>query len=191
MEINNRNYLPLWRGTKGEDICRQILLVSVLISFPILANAQLFKKGRLYESKLYVVKTGPYVGLEQGKYLNFNFGVERQWQQLKLVKPQTHAASLQFDYNFKQKVMGAQLGYWFKIGRLNLTYGGRISWRTDYTYNRFAFSPNVGYKLLQAHFQLGVHLMPPHEGFRNVNTFYASLRWVFINNRDFRRKDNN
>jgi hypothetical protein len=167
------------------------ILLAVLCLFSLAASAQLRKKegdGRLFRSKLSVVKAGPYLGLEQGKYLNLNFGVERQWQQLKFVKPQTHAASLQFDYNFKQKVMGAQVGYWFKTGRLNLTYGARVSWRTDYTYHRFAFSPNVGYKFLQAHFQLGVHLMPPNRDFENVNTFYASLRWVFINDRDFKRK---
>ena len=165
------------------------IVVLLLCLFPFSGSGQLLKRDKkLFESKLSVVKTGPYLGLEQGKYLNFNFGVERQWQQIKLIKPMTHAANVQFDYNFKQKVMGAQAGYWFKAGRLNITYGARVSWRTDYNYHLFAVSPNVGYKLLQAHFQLGVNLMPRNESFRNVNTFYASLRWVFINNRDFRRK---
>lgn len=152
-------------------------------------SAQLFKKEiKLPESKLKMVKMGPFIGLEQGKYLNFNFGLERQWQQLKLIKPQTHAANVQFDYNFKYKVMGAQLGYWFKVGRLNLTYGARLSWRTDFDEHRFGISPNVGYKFMQAHFQLGVHLMPPNAHFEEVNTFYASLRWVFINERKIEKK---
>lgn len=168
---------------------RCVLFVLVLTG-PFTAHSQLFKNGKLYESKLSVVKTGPFVGLEQGKYLNFNFGVERQYQQIKLVKPKTHAVNLQFDYNFKQSVMGAQLGYWMKAGRLNITYGARISWRTDFEVHRYAISPNVGYKLAQAHFQLGVHLMAPSDHFTNTNTFYASLRYVFINNRDFRRKKN-
>ena len=163
-----------------------MLLLALFI--PACGFCQLFKRGLLYESRLSVVKTGPYIGLEQGKYLNFNFGAERQWQQVKMIKPQTHAVNMQFDYNFKEQVMGGQLGYWFKTGRLNLTYGVRVSWRTDYDHHRFGISPNVGYKLLQAHFQLGVHLMEPSDAFRNVNTFYASLRWVFINNRNFNRK---
>lgn len=152
-------------------------------------SAQLFKKEiKLPESKLKMVKMGPFIGLEQGKYLNFNFGMERQWQQLKLIKPQTHAANVQFDYNFKYKVMGAQLGYWFKVGRLNLTYGARLSWHSDFDEHRFGISPNVGYKFMQAHFQLGVHLMPPNTHFEEVNTFYASLRWVFINDRKIEKK---
>jgi hypothetical protein len=173
---------------KTPQRCISVFLLGVCLSLASFSHAQLFRNGKLYDSKLYMVKTGPYIGLEQGKYLNFNFGVERQIQQIKLLKPQTHAVNAQFDYNFKQQVMGAQLGYWFKSGRLNLTYGARVSWRTDYEVHRFGFSPNVGYKLLQAHFQLGVHLMGKSDHFTNTNTFYASLRYVFINNRDLKRK---
>lgn len=166
-----------------------LLVIAVLLAHA--ASAQLFKKKlELPESKLMLVKMGPLVGLEQGKYLNFNFGMERQWQQLKLIKPQTHAANFQLGYNFKYRVMGAQLGYWFKVGRLNLTYGARLSWHTDYDYHRFAIAPNVGYKFMQAHLQMGVNIMPRNKNFPEVNTFYASLRWVFINDRDFKKKKN-
>lgn len=169
-------------------VIRNSLVILVLFLAQGL-SAQLFKKEiKLPESKLKMVKMGPFIGLEQGKYLNFNFGMERQWQQLKLIKPQTHAVNVQFDYNFKYKVMGAQLGYWFKVGRLNLTYGARLSWRSDFDEHRFGISPNVGYKFMQAHFQLGVHLMPPNAHFEEVNTFYASLRWVFINDRKIEKK---
>jgi hypothetical protein len=166
---------------------------TVLLAVLLVVNtvsAQLFQKElKLPESKLRVVKTGPFLGVERGKYLNVNFGIERQWQQLKLIRPQTHAVDLQFDYNFKQNVMGAQAGYWFKAGRLNLTYGLRVSWCTDFDeHHRFGVSPNIGYKVFQAHFQLGMHLRTPDDHFTNVNTFYASLRWVFINERKFNRK---
>lgn len=154
----------------------------------ITVNAQLFENVKLPESRLRVVKTGPLLGLEYGKYVNFNFGMERQYQQLKLVRPQTHAVNVQFDYNFSYRVMGAQVGYWFKIGRLDLTYGARLGWHTDYDAHRYSFSPNVGYKLLQAHLQLGYNVMGRNDSFTEVNTFYASVRWVFINNRDFKRK---
>lgn len=162
-------------------------LLAVLLAFPV--AAQLFRKPiQLPESKLRMIKTGPYLGLEQGKYLNLNFGAERQWQQIKLIKPQTHAAHLQLDYNFRYRVMGLQAGYWFKTGRLGLTYGARMSWHTDYDAHRFGIAPNIGYKFMQAHLQLGVHLMPENDQFTEVNTFYASLRWVFINDRKFDKK---
>lgn len=163
------------------------LSLAILFLSGIAFGQLLDKKIDLPESKLYMVKMGPYLGLEQGKYLNFNFGVERQWQQLKLVKPHTHAANVQFSYNFKYKVIGAQVGYWFKAGRMNLTYGGRLVWHTNSDEHRFGFAPNVGYKFMQAHFQLGVNLMPRNTDFSEVNTFYASLRWVFINDRKIKR----
>jgi hypothetical protein len=57
---------------------------------------------------------------------------------------------------------------------------------TDFNdHHRFGVSPNIGYKFAQAHFQLGVHLRTIDKPFENTNTFYASLRWVFIQNRDF------
>lgn len=171
-----------------KNTVRKINLLVLAFLFSGTVFCQLLdKKIELPESKLYMVKMGPYLGLEQGKYLNFNFGLERQWQQLKLLKPHTHAANVQFGYNFKYKVIGAQLGYWFKTGRMNLTYGGRLLWCTNSDEHRFGFSPNVGYKFMQAHFQLGVNLMPRNADFKEVNTFYASLRWVFINERKIKK----
>lgn len=172
-------------------VINKIVFVAFVLLFSLETNAfdGQWLGGSGSRTKLTLVKTGPFLGLEQGKYLNFNFGGERQWQRIKLVKPQTHAANIQFDYNFKYKIMGAQAGYWFKVGRLNMTYGARFSWNTDLDgHHRFGFSPNVGYKFMQAHFQMGVHLRASATTVTNVNTFYASLRWVFINDRDFKKK---
>ncbi len=163
-----------------------MLRKSSCLVFLLVANIG-FSQIKLPESKLKLIKTGPFLGVEQGKYFNANFGVERQWQQIKLVEPHTNAINIQFDYNFKQNQMGSQIGYWFKPGRFDLTYGARIAWHTDFEdHHQFGFSPNVGYKLLQGHFQLGVYLQPKSD-YVVSNTFYASLRWVFINERKFDR----
>ena len=177
------NTLPKSR-TILHQFCLAILLLSSQQAF-----GQLFDKGiKLPESKLKLIKTGPFLGVEQGKYLNANFGVERQWQQIKLANPHTNAINLQFDYNLKQNQMGSQIGYWYKAGRLNLTYGARIAWHTDFdSHHLFGFAPNVGYKFLQGHFQLGVNIQQK-SNYVVGNTFYASLRWVFINERKFDRK---
>lgn len=167
-------------------------LLIISCCFVVLGWTQRKKEGfefKLPQSEMKLVKTGPFLGVEKGTYFTVNFGAERQWQQLKLKAPKTHALNVQFDYNFRQNTMGTQLGYWFKTGRLNLTYGGRVAWCTNFNNDhRFGISPNVGYKFMQAHFQLGVYLLTPDADFKNTNTFYASLRWVFINDRDFRRK---
>lgn len=169
------------------NMWRRISLVVAMTTAIATAHAQLLEKIKLPESNLKMIKTGPFIGVEQGKYFNANFGVERQWQDIKLFGPQTHAVNVQFDYNFTQNQMGSQIGYWYKTGRLNLTYGARLNWTTDFEgHHLFGFSPNVGYKLLQGHFQLGVNL-GTRSDYMERNTFYASLRWVFINERKFER----
>ncbi len=145
-------------------------------------------KDLLPENKLTIRKTGPFLGVEKGKYFFVNFGMEHQIQQLKLIKPRTHAMNFQLDYNFTQNVVGANVGYWMKQGRLNITYGARIRWQNDFeAHNTFGIGPNVGYKFLQAHFQLGAFLSGGDVKLVNGNGIYASLRWVFINERKIRK----
>lgn len=136
-----------------------------------------------------IQKSGTFLGLEKGKYLTLNFGVERQWQHVKLVKPTTSALNLQFDYNLFQNTIGMQTGVWQKTGRMNITYGVRLFWRTDFSaHHQFGFAPNVGYKLAQAHLQLGVNIArTPNFDFIG-NVFYASLRWVFIQSRTVKKR---
>ena len=141
------------------------------------------------KKKRVIQKTGTFLGLEKGKYLTLNFGVERQLQHIKLVKPITRAFNLQFDYNLFQNTMGLQTGVWQKTGRMNITYGARLFWRTDFSdHHQVGFAPNVGYKIAQAHFQLGVNIArSPNFDFIG-NVFYASLRWVFIQSRTIKKK---
>lgn len=125
---------------------------------PLLCLGQ-WKGLEMPESKLVMVKYGPFLGLEQGSYMNIHFGLERQVKQLKLVKPNTWAVNTQFDYNFKRSMAGMQAGFWFKTSRVDLTYGARLVWQTDFDHHRVGISPNIGYKILQAHFQLGCNLL--------------------------------
>ena len=39
-----------------------------------------------------VKKTGPYIGIQRGKYTVLVLGVERQWKEIKLQNARTHAA---------------------------------------------------------------------------------------------------
>ncbi|MFA9210739.1 MAG: hypothetical protein ACEQR5_02850 [Moraxellaceae bacterium] len=61
-------------------------------------------------------------------------------------------------------------------------------WRTDFSENQqIGFAPNVGYKLAQAHFQLGVNIArSPNFDFIG-NVYYASLRWVFVQSRSVKK----
>lgn len=82
--------------------------------------------------------------------------------------------------------MGYSVGYWQKRGRLNLTYGASLVYKTNFELNRFGISPTLGYKVSFAHLQFGVNILSHSNDFNNINTFYASLRFVMINNRNYK-----
>ncbi|MFN6013980.1 MAG: hypothetical protein ACK47F_04755, partial [Flavobacteriales bacterium] len=71
-----------------------------------------------------VRKSGPYVGIQRGKYTILELGAEMQWKQVKLKQAVTQALHTGFNYNFKYNVLGYDFGYWIKPSRLGLTYGG-------------------------------------------------------------------
>lgn len=141
-----------------------------------------------FKKDLLLIKTGPYFGLQQGKYLVPELGVERQWQQIKLKSPMTHAAHMGFNYNLKYKVLGYDIGYWFKTHRIGLTYGANISLRTDFESTSIGLTPVLGFKFWQIHAQTGYHFLTRPAVAFETNTFFISARFVLINDRELKRK---
>lgn len=143
--------------------------------------------------KVNVKKTGPYFGLRQGLYLVPEVGVERQWKRIKLSNAIIHAAHTGFNYNFKGKILGYDVGYWVKPHRIGLTYGGNLVYRTDFSRSKIGIVPVVGFKIWLLHAQTGYHFMTRTEGF-DANYFFISLRIGLINDRDIdvkrKKKDN-
>jgi hypothetical protein len=139
---------------------------------------------RLIDASLNVVKTGPYIGLQQGKYLVLELGAERQWRKIRLLKAQTHALHIGFNYNFKYNVLGYDVGYWWRPSRLGLTYGGNLFFRTDFDSPKVGFAPVIGYKFWWLHLQTGYHFMARANEYE-TNTFFISLRFGIINDRNF------
>lgn len=138
--------------------------------------------------ELKIRRSGPYVGLQAGKYYVLELGVEMQWNRVKLVKPITHAIHTGFNYNFFNNVLGYDAGYWCKVGRMNLTYGGNLTFRTDFDNSALGLSPVVGFKFWQLHLQTGYNFMGKTGREMETNTFFVSLRYVFIQNRDWKWK---
>lgn len=143
--------------------------------------------------ELAVTKTGPYLGVQQGKYLNAEFGLERQWAQISLKTQKTHALNTGFMYNIRYNVLGYDFGYWYKGSRIGLTFGGNLMLRTDFDNTRFGFAPVVGYKFWWLHLQTGYQFLTPiREDLKfETNTFFVSLRFVMINDRDIELKKKN
>ena len=133
-------------------------IVLCILLLPVLSFGQ--KKETIFAKKkplleISVKKSGPYLGLQRGKYTVVEIGAERQWKQIRLKNPQTHAAHFGFNYNFKYNILGYDMGYWFKTERLGLTYGGNIFMRTNFDKTRVGFAPVIGYKIWLLHFQTG------------------------------------
>lgn len=167
-------------------------LLPIKISFFCLfligiASAQLAPEPSFLMKKKFnieVKKTGPYIGVQRGKYTVAEFGVERQWKKVKLSSSINQAVHMGVNYNFKYNVLGYDLGYWIKPNRIGLTYGGNLVIRTDFTKYRIGFTPVIGFKLVGFHLQTGYHFLSRSVNFTETNTFFISLRYVLINDRD-------
>ncbi|MBI1836224.1 MAG: hypothetical protein HYR91_03055 [Flavobacteriia bacterium] len=160
-----------------------LLILGILIvhTFGLYAQDGVFEMNR---SKIKIKKSGPYIGIQKGKYTNLEIGLERQWKAVKLIKPVTNALHLGINYNLTNNVLGYEMGYWCKVGRLNFTYGGNLLFMTNFSQNRIGFTPVIGYKILGFHLQTGCNLLTYNKNFQNVNTFFVALKFVIINNRD-------
>ena len=140
--------------------------------------------GERNKKKINIVKTGPYFGLERGKYTNVEIGMERQWKRVRLREAETHAAHLGFNYNFRHNVLGYEMGYWYRPGRVSLTMGGSICFLTDFDETKIGFAPTIGYKIWRLHLQTGYKFMTTADFFDEHNRFFVSLRLGWVTDRD-------
>lgn len=168
-----------------------LFVLLILLVVPSWGQELFEKKKKFSLPKVTVTQSGPYVGLQKGRYNVLEFGMEGQYKRVRLIKNVTHAAHMGFNYNFFQNVLGYDLGYWYKSGRLNLTYGANFVYRTNFLENRIGICPVIGYKLWQLHLQTGVHLMTRSQMDFPTNIFFISLRFVLINQRDVKIKKKN
>jgi len=179
MQLRSSGYtMSMWRKRNN--------WIFILFLLPFAINAQLthlaFSDNKLLDVS--VKKMGPYVGWQRGKYNVGELGVEAQWKKIKLSKSKTHAINTGFNYNYTHNVLGYDLGYWIKPSRLGLTYGGRLVFKTNFTESRMGISPTIGYKIFGFHLQTGYNLLSSALDFEETNTFFISLRFTLINERD-------
>ncbi|MBU2020327.1 MAG: hypothetical protein KJ941_11835 [Bacteroidetes bacterium] len=162
-----------------------VVLISCFLVGTVQGQDSFWKRDKKFElPKITVTKSGPYIGLQRGKFNVLEFGLEGQYKKVKLIKPVTHALHMGFNYNFYKNVLGYDVGYWFKLGRVNLTYGVNFVYRTDFDQSRIGVIPVVGYKFWQLHLQTGMHIMTRATPTFPTNILFVSLRFVIINQRD-------
>ena len=138
----------------------------------------------LRDTKINISKSGPYVGLQKGQFMNLEIGYEYQWKKVKLVKPKTNSLHLGISYNYFNNVLGYEFGYYNKTGRANFTYGINSIYLTDFVHNRIGITPVIGYKFFGFHLQAGYNLLTPVANFKKVNSPFLSLRFFILNKRD-------
>ncbi|MBL4862782.1 MAG: hypothetical protein JKY09_07185 [Crocinitomicaceae bacterium] len=144
-------------------------------------NYSSFLKIRLLDVR--VKKTGPYFGIQRGRYTVPEVGIERQWKKIRLGTSITHAGHMGFNYNIKHNVLGYDLGYWLKPHRVGLTYGANLFYRTDFDQSKVGIAPVVGFKIWVLHLQTGYHFLQRPSDFE-TNTFFMAVRIGIINDRD-------
>lgn len=168
------------------------VLFFFVVTCGLTTNAQNDKKPKInlpdLKTDMSVRRSGPYFGYQKGQFDIFEIGMEGQYKKFKLSKPYTHAAHLGINYNYKSNILGYDLGYWFKKGRLNFTYGANLCLRTDFTHNRIGFAPVIGYKIWQFHVQTGYLFLTNTTVPMPTNTFFVSIRFVLINHNNFNLK---
>jgi hypothetical protein len=139
------------------------------------------EKKPLIETK--VRQSGPYAGLQLGKYNALEVGGEMQWKRATLKEFNLHSITLGADYNIFEHGLGFSAGYYHKSKRVAFTYGGQLLYRSNFDESRFGVAPVIGYKILMLHAQLGFSILTPSETFKNTNTIFISVRSTHFNNR--------
>lgn len=176
--------------TKKSLFQKQFVLLILILAFtPFFGLSQdknIFgnKKKKDPLVKVRVKKTGPYFGIQQGKFTVAELGGEMQFKRVKLKRPHTHGIYLGGEYNLPNNSLGFNLGAWRKPGRFNFTYGLNLAHRTNFDVHRWGGGPLIGYKMFGFHAMVGYNFLSRSESFTEINDLYISLRFTLINRRD-------
>ena len=138
--------------------------------------------------ELNTIKTGMLIGVQKGKYFGIEMGMERQWKEIKLVKPRTFAIAATGEYQFVANTLGFKAGPWVKYGRMDFTYGINATILSDFDNTKFGISPAVGFKLIGFHLLASYNITSGKEPFTEYNKLHLSLRYYISKDREFKWK---
>ena len=124
------------------------------------------------------IQTGPYFGFQQGRNIVLEIGAERRMKEIKWKSPNANAILLGVNYDYNAKILGADLGFWFRPNRLSFTFGGVVAGRSDFTRYMIGVSPTLGYKIWFLHAQIGYYFYPKSVLSSPTNNLFLSLRLV-------------
>jgi|Laugrefabdmm15dn_1035133.scaffolds.fasta_scaffold32490_2 hypothetical protein len=135
------------------------------------------------------IQSGPYFGIQQGRNIVVELGYERRNKEIQFKSPNTHAFDLGANYDYKAKLVGADLGYWFRPNRIGFTFGAQIAARTNFNKAMFGVSPLIGYKIWLLHANAGYNWYPNKISGVYTNTLFVSVRLILVNKSKIKRKE--
>lgn len=134
---------------------------------------------------------GAQLGFQRGAYSYLEMGVEHHWRKISLTKPTMLSVGGSFGYNFWDNLAEYKAGFWYKWGRIALTYGGNLVYATDFKKGRIGVAPVAGFRLLGFHLTTGYNFLWGDDEFDRYNNFYVSLRYFFQVDNKFTWKKKN
>jgi hypothetical protein len=148
-----------------------------LFGFFLMLHAQ--KESRFNLKK---IQTGPYFGLQQGRNIVFELGVERRMKELKFKSPNSFALHAGFNYDYRARTLGVDAGFWFKPNRISFTFGATGAVRSNFNDAMMGFAPMLGYKIWLVHAFAGYYFYPSPFQNSATNQLFVSLRLTLTHN---------
>lgn len=128
------------------------------------------------------IQTGPYFGLQQGRNIVLELGVERRMKEIKFKSPNSFALNAGINYDYRASLLGADAGFWFRPNRISFTFGASGAVRSNFDNAMIGFAPMLGYKIWLLHAFAGYYYYPqPLQGL-STNQLFVSLRLVLTQN---------
>ena len=168
----------------------KIVVVGFLCVF--LSSKLFANPDSLIYPKKRILKSGPYFGLQSGRFYALEYGWELQRKTREdLVHSNTtavhHGFNASYDFSRLNPILGYDIGFWSRTGNFDLTYGLSAAVRTDLKQLRFGVCPSVGIKVWQLHVQTGIYVLAPFYALDNTtfnsNTFFISARFLLVRNK--------
>ena len=156
--------------------------------FSIGAQKKPFDFGSKKKSR--VVRSGTFFGVQTGRFWVGEIGIERQSKQLKIKKPNTQALFFALNYDLDNRVIGSDIGYWFKTSNLGFSYGLKGVIKSDFSSFKYGFAPTIGYKVLQLHVTTGYQFLLPNRRSSafDLNYLFLSVKFLLVNDLDIKKR---
>jgi len=143
------------------------------------SSSSVFSKD--FDTKFKIRKQGfgTIIGLQRGAITNIVLGGEYHWKKMRFTRPKLWAANFSIEYNFGHNIAGYRAGFFYKVGKIALTYGASACYITDFDKGSFGVTPTLGFRLAGFHFTTGYNILTDNPPEKKYNTLFVGLVYYF------------